>query len=159
MATPPILHIDLTAAPIDVGAVLAAVQSPRAGAAVLFLGTTREFTGPRQTVRLVYEAYADMARQELPAADEARAAVAAGRLRDGAPARPRSRSARRAWRSPSVRRIAQAAFEAGQWLIDRIKQIVPIWKKEAWADGSTEWVHPGLASAETPTAATPEDAT
>ena len=34
------------------------------------------------------------------------------------------------------------AFEAGQWVMDRIKEVVPIWKKEHWADGSTEWVHP-----------------
>jgi molybdopterin synthase catalytic subunit len=36
----------------------------------------------------------------------------------------------------------QAAFEAGQWLIDTLKQVVPIWKCEHWADGTTEWVHP-----------------
>jgi molybdopterin synthase catalytic subunit len=38
----------------------------------------------------------------------------------------------------------RAAFEAGQWFIDRIKEVVPIWKKENWADGTGEWVHPGL---------------
>ena len=36
----------------------------------------------------------------------------------------------------------QAAFEAGQWLIDTLKRVVPIWKCEHWADGTTEWVHP-----------------
>ena len=40
----------------------------------------------------------------------------------------------------------QAAFEAGQWLIDTLKEVVPIWKRETWADGATEWVHPGLAA-------------
>ncbi len=35
-----------------------------------------------------------------------------------------------------------AAFEAGAWLLDRLKATVPIWKKENWDDGSTEWVHP-----------------
>jgi molybdopterin synthase catalytic subunit len=29
-------------------------------------------------------------------------------------------------------------------LIDTLKEVVPIWKKENWADGTTEWVHPGL---------------
>ena len=33
-------------------------------------------------------------------------------------------------------------IEAGQWLIDRIKEAVPIWKQERYADGATEWVHP-----------------
>ena len=36
------------------------------------------------------------------------------------------------------------AFAAGQWLIDTIKEVVPIWKRENWADGTSEWVHPGL---------------
>ena len=36
------------------------------------------------------------------------------------------------------------AFESAQWLMDRIKETVPIWKKENWADGTSEWVHPGL---------------
>jgi molybdopterin synthase catalytic subunit len=34
----------------------------------------------------------------------------------------------------------QAAFEAAAWLMDRIKAVVPIWKKEHWADGASEWV-------------------
>jgi len=38
----------------------------------------------------------------------------------------------------------QDAFAAGQWLIDTLKEVVPIWKQENWADGTTEWVHPGL---------------
>ena len=44
------------------------------------------------------------------------------------------------------------AFEACRHAIDRLKEIVPIWKKENWADGSTEWVHPteGPSSRETP---------
>ena len=35
------------------------------------------------------------------------------------------------------------AFEACRHAIDRLKELVPIWKKENWADGGTEWVHPG----------------
>jgi molybdopterin synthase catalytic subunit len=40
----------------------------------------------------------------------------------------------------------QDAFEAGKWLIDTIKEVVPIWKKENWADGTCEWVHPGIGN-------------
>jgi molybdopterin synthase catalytic subunit len=36
------------------------------------------------------------------------------------------------------------AFEACKCAIDRLKDLVPIWKKENWVDGSTEWIHPGL---------------
>jgi molybdopterin synthase catalytic subunit len=35
------------------------------------------------------------------------------------------------------------AFEACRHAIDRLKELVPIWKKENWADGNSEWVHPG----------------
>jgi molybdopterin synthase catalytic subunit len=34
------------------------------------------------------------------------------------------------------------AFEACRFAIDRLKELVPIWKKESWADGSSEWIHP-----------------
>ena len=36
------------------------------------------------------------------------------------------------------------AFQAGEWLVDELKQVVPIWKQENWADGTSQWVHPGL---------------
>jgi len=34
------------------------------------------------------------------------------------------------------------AFEACRYAIERLKEKVPIWKKENWADGTSEWVHP-----------------
>lgn len=36
------------------------------------------------------------------------------------------------------------AFEACRYLIDRVKEVVPIWKRENWATGESDWVHPGL---------------
>jgi molybdopterin synthase catalytic subunit len=138
--------IQLIDHPIDTQAVLAAVATPAAGAVVLFLGTTREFTAGRQTVALDYEAYRPMAEKTLAElADEARRrwpieelciVHRLGHLELGeASVAVAVSTAHRA-----------AAFEAGQWLIDRIKEVVPIWKKEIWADGSTEWVHPGLGT-------------
>lgn len=133
----------ITHDPLDPAKLLAQVQSPAAGAALLFIGTTREQTGGRATASLTYEAYADMAlaklaeleataRERWPlihvaiehrlgpvAIGEASVAIAVS-------------SAHRA-----------AAFAAGQWLIDTLKQVVPIWKCEHWADGTDEWVHPG----------------
>jgi molybdopterin synthase catalytic subunit len=35
------------------------------------------------------------------------------------------------------------AFDASRFLIDELKIRVPVWKKENWSDGTTEWVHPG----------------
>jgi molybdopterin synthase catalytic subunit len=34
------------------------------------------------------------------------------------------------------------AFDACRYAIDRLKELVPIWKRENWSDGRTEWVHP-----------------
>ena len=36
------------------------------------------------------------------------------------------------------------AFEACRWLIDTLKEVVPIWKREHRSDGQEEWIHPGL---------------
>lgn len=136
--------VELTAQPIDATAVLDHVSSPLAGAVVLFLGTTRQWTGPRQTASLDYECYPEMARSKLTELEaEARRRWSLvdcmivhrlGHLKLG--------EASVAVAVSSAHR--QAAFEAGQWLIDTLKQVAPIWKKENWADGTTEWVHPGL---------------
>lgn len=137
--------ISLTHSPIDPSAILAQVVSNDAGAVVLFLGTTREFTKGRQTASLDYECYPQMAEAKL-AELEAQARekwplvhVAIvhrlGRLGLG------EASIAIAVSSPH----RQAAFEAGKWLIDTIKEDVPIWKQENWSDGTSEWVHPGLS--------------
>jgi molybdopterin synthase catalytic subunit len=120
------------------------VHSPDAGAVVLFLGTTREVTGERRTLWLDYECYAEMAERKLAEIEaEARSRWTItecaivhrlGRVDIG------ESSVAIAVSSPH----RQAAFEAGQWLIDTLKKVVPIWKQEHWADGSAEWVHSGL---------------
>lgn len=138
--------ISLTHSPIDPSAILAQVASNDAGAVVLFLGTTREFTKGRQTASLDYECYPQMAEAKL-AELEAQAREKwslvhvsivhrLGRLGLG------EASIAIAVSSPH----RQAAFEAGKWLIDTIKEDVPIWKQENWADGTSEWVHPGIIS-------------
>jgi molybdopterin synthase catalytic subunit len=136
--------IELTEDTIDVAAVVEAVRSPAAGAVVLFLGTARQETGGRRTESLDYECYPQMARRKLAELEQEAcrqwplvgSAIVhrLGRLAVG------ETSVAIAVASPH----RQAAFEAGQWLIDRIKQAVPIWKKENWADGQSMWVHPGL---------------
>lgn len=119
----------------------------------LFVGTTRRWTSrpvteskARETVRLRYEAYEPMALAEL------------GRL---------AAAAAEQW---SVERccllhrlgtvpVAEAsvvvgvgtahraaAFEASRWLIDTLKERVPIWKREVFADGTEAWVQPATES-------------
>jgi molybdopterin synthase catalytic subunit len=136
--------IALTDKPIDTAALLAKVSSNAAGAVVLFLGTTREMTGQRRTESLDYECYPEMAEKKLAELEtEARRrwpltgceiVHRLGHLELG------EASIAIAVSSPH----RQQAFEAGKWLIDTIKEVVPIWKQENWADGTSEWVHPGL---------------
>ena len=136
--------IELTRAPIDTSALLSRVTSPRAGAVVLFLGTVRELTGERRTAWLSYDGYPEMAEKKLAELEtEARArwpivecAIVhrLGRLELA------EVSVAIAVSTPHRRH----AFEAGQWLIDTLKEVVPIWKQEHWADGTQEWVLPGL---------------
>ena len=139
--------IELVTTPIDTNAVLRQVASPDAGAVVLFLGTTRRFTDGRETSSLDYECFAEMARRkmaELEAEARRRWPIVGcaivhrlGHLELGAA------SVAVAVSTPH----RQAAFEAGQWLIDTLKEIVPIWKKENWTDGTSGWIHPGLEAA------------
>jgi molybdopterin synthase catalytic subunit len=133
----------LTKKPLDPAALLASVQSPAAGAVLLFVGTTREQTGGRATASLTYEAYADMALAklaELEATARARWPLieVAIEHRLGPVA---IGEASVAIAVSSAHRAA--AFAAGQWLIDTLKEVVPIWKCEHWADGAEDWVHPG----------------
>ena len=134
--------VELTRGPIRPECVLAAVQDPRAGASVLFMGTTRELTDGRQTLWLDYEGYEPLATQEME------------RLRRVALERWQLTGCCLVHRLGNVP-IGEAsvaiavsaphradAFAAGQWLIDRLKQDVPIWKQEHWADGHAEWIHP-----------------
>jgi molybdopterin synthase catalytic subunit len=137
------VHIELTNEPIDFAALTESVRSPMAGAVVLFLGTVREMTGDRQTIALDYEAYPDMARDRMQAlADEACARwpiVAAAIVHRLGHMELGDVSVAVAVSCPH----RKEAFEAGRFLIDRLKEEVPIWKQENWADGSKEWVHPG----------------
>lgn len=139
--------IQLTREPIDAQRLLDEVASPEAGAIVLFLGVTRQFTSGRQTESLDYEAYPEMAQQQLQQLeDEARQRWPIVELmivhRLGH-LELKEASVAIAVSSPH----RHVAFEAGQWLIDTLKERVPIWKKENWSDGSTEWVHPGITRA------------
>ena len=138
--------IELIQDPINTDTVLKSVASTKAGAVVLFLGTTREFTAGRQTASLDYESYGEMAQakmQELEAEARQRWSLIEVTLvhRLGHVGLGEA-SVAIAVSSPH----RGDAFTAGQWLIDTLKEIVPIWKKENWADGTSEWVHPGMPS-------------
>lgn len=137
--------IDLTIEPIDTQRILASAAADDCGATVLFLGTTRRKTDLRVTQSLAYTAYesmaaAQMTRLETLARDRwpIHQCVLVHRLGD-VPVGEASVAI--AVSSPHRR----DAFEAASWLIDALKKLVPVWKKEIWEDGSSAWVHPGAS--------------
>lgn len=136
--------VELTELPINAATVTHTVTSPTSGAVVLFLGTTRQFTDAKETVTLTYSAYAPMATSEMEKLEiQAKArwpidqCVLIHRLGEV----PIGEASVAVAVSTPHRRDA---FEAASWLMDRLKELVPVWKKEHWASGATDWVHPGL---------------
>ncbi|HXY33931.1 MAG TPA: molybdenum cofactor biosynthesis protein MoaE [Planctomycetaceae bacterium] len=136
----------LTEKPIDFAALTESVRSADSGAVVLFLGTVREMTNGRRTMALDYEAFGPMAESKLAEIEaEARRRWPLDRVAIA------HRLGRLELGEVSVAVAVSAphrseAFEAARYLIDTLKQTVPIWKKENWHDGTSEWVHPGLES-------------
>ena len=135
---------------IDTSKVLDSVKSNLAGASVLFVGTTRQFTGDKETIQLEYECYETMAVEKIQ------------QLVDIAESKWNIEQCSVVHRIGVVElgeaSIAVAvstghrkeSFEAAAWMVDELKIQVPIWKKEFWADGKTEWVHPSGAPRPTP---------
>lgn len=127
---------EVTEEPLSVNDIVGRLVAPDIGAVTTFVGVVRGKTGGRQTEHLVYEAYPKMAEEQL------------ARIGD---------EIRERW--PTVREVAivhrigkleigetivviavssshrAETFEATHYAIDRLKEVVPIWKKEVWADG------------------------
>ncbi|MBH5318531.1 molybdenum cofactor biosynthesis protein MoaE [Paenibacillus sp. GSMTC-2017] len=118
--------------------VLAKVIIKEHGASLAFVGTTREWTEGVQTVHLEYEAYTPMAiamMQQIgdEIAEQWSGALCAISHRIGVVDLAET-SVIIAVSAPH----RDACYEASRYAIERLKQIVPIWKKEIWSDGS-EW--------------------
>jgi molybdopterin synthase catalytic subunit len=134
--------IRLTTEPINYAALTEQVRRNDCGAVALFLGTVRELTEGRQTLALDYEAYPAMAEKKMAEIER--------ETRERWPVGEMAMVHRLGHLKLGDVSVAVAvscphrsqAFEACRFAIDRVKEIVPIWKKENWADGSTEWVHP-----------------
>ena len=135
--------VRLTRDVIDLSHVVDQVRRSSCGAVVTFLGTVRDVTGDTVTTALEYEAYPGMAEKKMREIE----ADVRGRWPLGEVAMVH-RLGRLAVGDVAVAVAVSAphrpeAFVACRQVIDRLKELVPIWKKETTADGTTEWIHPG----------------
>jgi molybdopterin synthase catalytic subunit len=139
---------DVTHAPLDLGALIARVAGPDAGAIASFVGTVRNVHEGRAVTGIDYEAYEPMASLELArVANEAvarwpgvRVAVShrVGTLVVG--------DASVAIAVASARRAP--ALDAVRFVIETLKVRVPIWKREHYVDGTRAWVDPTASAHE-----------
>jgi molybdopterin converting factor subunit 1 len=128
----------ITTEPIIPDTILQKVLDPNHGASISFVGTTRELTAGLRTVKLEYECYIPMALKTLQQIDD---------------------EIQQRWQGTRLaitHRIGTVGigeisvviavsaphrgmcYDASRYAIERLKEIVPIWKKEVWEDGS-EW--------------------
>jgi len=124
---------------VDVPALERAVADPAAGAIVTFTGTTRRDNAGRQVIRLEYEAYEPMALAEMR-----KLARQAGERWNIVRIAIQHRVGTVEIGETSVAIAVSAphraeAFEACRFAIDRLKEVVPIWKKE-YFEGGEIWV-------------------
>ena len=116
------------------------VRTDADGAVLVFRGVARRFSRGRDVVHLEYEAYPEMAEKTM------------AQIGDEIQSQWQSVSKVAIVHRTGVLQIGQAsvviaiasphradAFRACQYAIDRLKEIVPIWKKEVWSDGS-QWI-------------------
>jgi molybdopterin synthase catalytic subunit len=137
----------ITTAPLDVGALIRAVDASGTGAVASFVGLVRDSNLGRRVLHLEYEAYEPLARRGLDLiVAEAREHWPAARLLI------HHRIGRMEIGEASVAIVAASphradAFAASRYAIERIKQIVPIWKHE-YFDGGDVWVEGATADPE-----------
>lgn len=132
-------NYDIVTEPIQVESVINRVINRNAGAVNTFIGTVREMTKGKRTIYLKYEAYESMAKKQLQRIGE---------------------EIKQQWPDAKVaitHRIGElqisdiavviavstghrdASYKASRYAIERIKEVVPIWKQEHWEDG-TSWI-------------------
>lgn len=117
----------------------ASVKNNESGAVITFLGTARRSSRGREVIHLEYDAYPEMAENKMKEiitelidkyqVNDAAFIHRIGKVELGetiviiAVSAPHSKE----------------AFEASRYAVKRLKSVVPIWKKEVWADGE-EWI-------------------
>lgn len=144
------MNYEISKEPINIQSVIDKIVQREAGAITVFIGTVRELTNGKKTLFLIYEAYEAMAVKKLEQIGN---------------------EIQERWKGAKVaitHRVGKLditdvavviavstphradAYEANRYAIERIKEIVPIWKKEHWEDGE-EWVGNQLETVAYPT--------
>lgn len=130
---------EVTEEPLRAEPLVELVSHPGAGGIVTFTGVVRDNNRGRTTTALQYEAYKEMAEQEMAKlAEEAKQRWPEVRLA------MRHRVGMLKIGDPAVIVVASAphrgeAFDACEWVIDTLKERVPIWKKE-YGEGGAVWL-------------------
>ena len=136
-------HIEIHSSPLNVSNCVDWIMSPQAGGIDIFIGTVRDATKGKKVIRLEFEAYKNMAQKEM------------GKIAEQAfnkwPIQKilihHRTGVLQVGEIPVIIAVAathrDAAFDACRYIIDTLKQTVPIWKKEIFEDGEV-WVaaHP-----------------
>ncbi len=130
---------EITIHPINIQKIIDSVTTPESGGIDVFIGITRNHSKHRPVLFLEYEAYEPMALKTMDQIEQ------------------EARSKWQLHKVAIVHRIGKVdvgessvaiavssahrkeAFEACRFLIDKLKQTVPIWKREYFADGTIEW--------------------
>jgi len=134
------MYSAIVEAPIDIARIVERVSKSANGATVLFLGTVREVNDGRGVTGIEYTAYRSMAERELAAIVKEAAVLA-----DSNDVAVEHRLGELAVGDCSVA-VAVAhphrarAFEGARYVIEELKERVPIWKREQYVDGTREWV-------------------
>jgi molybdopterin synthase catalytic subunit len=137
---PPVVRlVDIRDTPLSVDEVLAAVSDAAAGGVTLFVGAVRDHDENKSVTGLEYSAHPSALEQLADVAEEI------GREYDVLAVAAVHRVGELAIGDAAVVVATAAAhrgeaFEASRALIDRLKQRVPIWKHQLFADGTDEWV-------------------
>ena len=135
--------IEITENKIDVNKIIASVQSDKAGALDVFIGTTRNHTKAKNVLTLEFESHQSMAVKEIQKiidVAEVKWSILSASVSHRVGVVPIGEEAVVIAVSAAHR---EAAFSACRFIIDTLKKTVPIWKKEIFEDGEV-WVaaHP-----------------
>lgn len=126
--------------PLDPEVLRGLLTDPRAGALVLFEGRARDHHEGKAVLKLSYEAYAPMAEKELEKLRQQaleRFGLTGCAIHHRLGEVPLTEAAVLVATASAHR---AEAFRAAAWAMDEIKDKVPIWKREAYLDGTEAWV-------------------